>query len=68
MLYYLSEVVVLEPTSAGLYLECRLLDMRTGVPDLSLAKMSSTPAVIYTPDFGCSFTSGYESTVKRSRR
>ena len=40
-----------------LYLECRLLDMRTGAP-----------AVIYTPDSGCSFTSGYEPTVKTSRR
>ena len=29
----LSEV--LELTSAGLYLECRLLDMRTGVPDFA---------------------------------
>ena len=39
ILYYLSEVVVLEPTSAGLYLECRLLDMRTGAPDLQPTKM-----------------------------
>ena len=33
ILYYLSEVVLLEPSSTELYLERRLLDMRTGVPD-----------------------------------
>ena len=31
ILCYLSEVVVLKLASAVLYLECRLLDMRTGV-------------------------------------
>ena len=35
ILYYLSEVVVLKLASAGLYLECRLLDMRTGAPDFA---------------------------------
>ena len=39
ILYYLSEVVVLEPTSTYLYLERRLLDMRTGAPDWQPAKM-----------------------------
>ena len=33
ILYYLSEVVVLEPSSTELYLERRLLDMRTGASD-----------------------------------
>ena len=33
ILYYLSEVVVLELASAVLYLECRPLDMRTGTPE-----------------------------------
>ena len=42
-MYYLSEVVVLELTSAGLYLECRLLDMRTGAPDFAACE----PAEMY---------------------
>ena len=33
ILCYLSEVVVLEPSSTYLYLERRLLDIRTGAPD-----------------------------------
>ena len=33
ILYYLSELVVLEPSSTDLYLEGRLLDMRTDAPD-----------------------------------
>ena len=39
ILYYLSGVVVLKPTSTDLYLERRLLDMRTGAPDWPPAKM-----------------------------
>ena len=39
ILYYLSEVVVLEPTSTDLYLERRLLDMRTDALDWQPAKM-----------------------------
>ena len=35
ILYYLSEVVVLKLAGAVLYLECRLLDMRTGAPDFA---------------------------------
>ena len=58
ILYYLSEVVVLESTSTGLYLERRLLDMRTGAPDW--------PAVTYIQDSGCSLTSGSQSTVTLS--
>ena len=35
ILYYLSEVVVLELTSAGYIWKCRLLDMRTGAPEFA---------------------------------
>ena len=35
ILYYLSEVVVLKLAGAVLYLECRLLDMRTGALDFA---------------------------------
>ena len=38
ILYYLSEVVVLKLAGAVLYLECRLLDMRTGAPDFAASE------------------------------
>ena len=47
ILCYLSEVVVLELTSAGLYLECRLLDMHTGAPDLAAGEYVARAAEIY---------------------
>ena len=68
VLYCLSGVDVLEPTSAGLYLEQRLLDMRTGAPDWPPARMWGTPAVAWILDSVCSFASGFWSTVKRNRR
>ena len=41
ILCYLSEVVVLKLTSAGLYLECRPLDLHTGAPDFAAGEYAA---------------------------
>ena len=62
ILCYLSEVVVLELTSAGLYLECRLLDMRTGVPDFAAGEYDAGGEL-----YRNSLASDYESADRMSR-
>ena len=56
-------VVVLELTSACLYLECRLLDIRTGAPDFAADEYVAGGNL-----YKSSFAPDYESAAKRSRR
>ena len=65
ILCYLSEVV-LKLAGAVLYLECRLLDMRTGAPDWAAGRIGRRQR--FAAEYRNSLASDYESAARMSLR
>ena len=63
ILCYLSEVVVLKLKNTNLYLECWLLDMRTGAPDFAPGEYASGG-----DSYRNNLASDYESAARMSRQ